>query len=237
VISAMLHIAQGRRRACGGCDDPQVRPRRRLGVIAIIAGVALVAAASGIAASPAATKVVYVAPVNAQGRQLPSITVLVATKGSCEPGSDSVPGPVYRCFNDYNNVLDPCWAARGLILETSHRSVLCMSYPWVPYVVRLDTSGLPASTQAVPKSLSFPWGVKLANGENCLAAQGAHDNYKGRVVDYYCGRTFHLVLLRGIHQSSEPWTFDSAIWNGKSYSPGAPQAVRTAWYGGPAPRE
>jgi hypothetical protein len=204
-------------------------------VIATIVGVALAAAASGIAASPDATKVIYVAPVDAQGHQLPSITVLVATKGSCEPGSDSVPGPVYRCFNDDNNVLDPCWAARGLFAEKSHRSVLCMGYPWVPYVVQLDTPGLPASTQAVPKSLSFPWGVKLANGGNCLAAQGAHDSYRGRVVDYYCGRTFRLVLLRGIHQSSEPWTFDSAIWNGKSYSPGPTEPVRIAWYGGPAP--
>lgn len=231
----MLPVAPRSKRA-RGCDDPPVRPSGRFGVVAIIAGVALAAAASGFAASATATKVVYVAPVDAQGRQLPSITVLVATKGSCEAGSDSVPGPVYRCFNDDNNVLDPCWAARGLFPATSHRSVLCMEYPWVPYVVRLDTAGLPASTQAVPKSLSFPWGVKLANGENCLAAQGAHDNYKGRVVDYYCGRTFRLVLLRGIHQSSEPWTFDSAIWNGKSYSPGPNEPVRIAWYGGPAPR-
>lgn len=212
-----------------------MRARRGFGAIAIIAAVALAAAANGIASSPDATKVIYVAPVDAQGRQLPSITVLVATKGSCEAGSDSVPGPVYRCFNDDNNVLDPCWAARGLFLEKGHRSVLCMSYPWVPYVVRLDTPGLPVSTQPVPKSLSFPWGVQLVNGENCLAAQGAHDTYKGRVVDYYCGRTFRLVLLRGIHQSSEPWTFDSAIWNGKTYSPGQPEPVRIAWYGGPAP--
>jgi hypothetical protein len=173
--------------------------------------------------------------VDANGRQLPSITVLVATKGSCEAGSGSVPGVVSSCFNDDNNVLDPCWAARGLYLETNQRSVLCMSYPWVPYVVQLDTSGLPRSTQPVPKSLSFPWGVQLANGEDCLAAQGAHDDYRGRVVDYHCGRTFRLVLLRGIHQASEPWTFDSAIWNGKNYTAGPTEPVRIAWYGGPAP--
>jgi hypothetical protein len=213
-----------------------VRPKRRLGVIAIIAGLALTAATSGIAASPAVTKVVYVAPVDAQGHQLPSVTVLVATKGSCEAGSDSVAGPVYRCFNDDNNILDPCWAARGLFQEKHDRSVLCMDYPWAPYVVQLDTRGLPPSTQAVPKSLSFPWGVQLANGEKCLAAQGAHDNYQGRVVDYFCGRSFRLVLLRGIHQSNEPWTFDSAIWNGKSYSPGPTEPIRVAWYGGPAPK-
>lgn len=208
--------------------------RRILGVVLMITG-AIASSVSGAAAGQNATRVIYVAPVNASGHQLPNITVLVATKGSCEPGSDSVPGPVYRCFNDDNDILDPCWSARGLLQESKNDSVLCMPDPWAPYAVRLDTHGLPSTTQPVPRSLSFPWAVKLANGQNCLAAQGAHDQYRGRVVDYNCGRTFRLVLLRGLHRATEPWTFDSAIWNGKSYSKGPTEIVRIAWYGGPAP--
>ena len=207
---------------------------RTLG-LALSVALVLAVAAGGYAAGPSATKVIYVAPVDASGHQLPNITVLVATKGSCEPGSDAVPGPVYRCFNDDNNVLDPCWAAKGLLQEAKGRSVLCMTYPWLPYVVRLDIHGLQPTTQTVPKSLGFPWGVKLENGQDCLAAQGAHDQYRGRVVDYYCGHQFRLVLLRGMHRAREPWTFDSAIWNGKSYSKGPTEPVQAAWYGGPAP--
>jgi hypothetical protein len=212
-----------------------MRWRSCAAAIALVVGLALAAAAAGIAAGPTATRIVYVAPVDARGHPVASDLILVATKGTCEAGSDSVPGPVYRCFNDDNTVLDPCWAARGLVLDPHHRAVLCMPFPWSRYVVRLDSSGLPPSTQPVPRSLSFPWGVRLANGDNCIALQGAHDQYRGRVVDYACGSGYRLVLLRGMHHSHEPWTFDSAIWDGKSYSPGPTETVSLAWYGGPAP--
>jgi hypothetical protein len=182
------------------------------------------------AAGSPATKVVYVAPVNQGGRPLPGVRItLRLTGGNCEPGSDSVPGPVYRCFVG-NSILDPCWA------DSEHaRAVLCMTEPWSQTAVELQTRGLPASTQPVPRSLSYPWGVKLANGEECIADQGAHDEYRGRVVDYSCGHRFHLVLLRGIHQSHEPWTYDSAIWTGTKNITGPTETVSVAWYGGPQP--
>jgi hypothetical protein len=197
-----------------------------LAVIGLVATAAPTVSASG----SAATKVVYVAPVDPSGHPLPNVRIVSDVRGTCEPGSDSVPGPVYRCFDTGNSILDPCWA------DHEHAgSVLCMGKPWSQTVVRLDTRRLPTSTQSVPRSLSYPWGVKLANGAKCLAAQGTHDQYRGRVVDYYCGRSFHLVLLRGIHRAHEPWTYDSAIWTGMKYTPGPSEAVSIAWYGGPAP--
>jgi hypothetical protein len=195
-----------------------------------VAGMILAAAPSVLASGSAVTKVVYVAPVDSHGRPLPDLKIFIDVRGMCEPGSDSVPGPVYRCFDVGNSVLDPCWADRN-----QAGSVLCMFEPWSQTVVELDTKGLPASSQPVPKSLSYPWGVKLANGEKCLAAQGAHDQYRGRVIDYSCGKKFRLVLLGGIDQSQEPWTFDSAMWTGKKYIPGPAETVRIAWYGGPSP--
>jgi len=196
-----------------------------------VAGVLALAAPGGVFASgSAATKVVYVAPVDSHGRPLPSLSILIDVRGTCEAGSDSVPGPVYRCFDVGNSVLDPCWAERK-----PAGSVLCMPEPWSQIVVELDTKGLAPSSQPVPKSLSFPWGVLLASGQRCVAAQGAHDEYRGRVIDYSCGKTFRLVLLRGVHQAQEPWTFDSAIWNGKKYTPGPSERVRIAWFGGPSP--
>ena len=203
--------------------------RRRFLVVASIALVvtgALGASASGLSA----TKVIYVAPVNRSGQPVPGLRIFLDVRGHCEPGSDSVPGPTYRCF-EANSILDPCWADRA-----QAGSVLCMEEPWSETVVQLDTGHrLPASNYPVPKSLGYPWGVKLANGEKCLAAQGAHDMFRGRVVDYSCGHRFHLVLLRGMHQSHEPWSFDSAIWTGQRYVAGPRETVKVAWYGGPAP--
>jgi hypothetical protein len=103
-------------------------------------------------------------------------------------------------------------------IAATARAVLCMTEPWLQTAVELQARGLPASTEPVPRSLRYPWGVKLANGKECIADQGAHDEYRGRVVDYSCGHAFHLVLLRGIHQSRQPWTYDSAIWTDRDGS-------------------
>ena len=202
---------------------------RWLAAIALGAA-SLVAVWGATAVASTATKVIYVAPVNSAGQPLAGLGVAAAVQGHCEPGSDSVPGPVYRCFSG-NKVIDPCWADSAL-----PGSVLCMQRPWERTVLRLDTEQpLEPSSEPVPRGLGFPWGVKLANGERCVAAQGAHDQFRGRVVDYGCGTRFHLVLLRGMHKAREPWSFDSAIWTGSRYVPGPRETVRTAWYGGPAP--
>jgi hypothetical protein len=189
----------------------------------LVASIALVTGASGALASGlSATKVIYVAPVNRSGQPLPGLRIFFDVRGHCEQGSDSVPEPTYRCF-EANSILDPCWADAA-----QAGSVLCMEEPWSPIVVQLDTGHpLSASNYPVTKSLAYPWGVKLANGQECGAVQGAHDMFRGRVVDYFCGHGFHLVLLRGMHKSHEPWSFDSAIWTR--------EAVKVAWYGGPAP--
>ena len=194
--------------------------------IALVVAAALGATASGLRA----TKVIYVAPVNRSGQPLPSVRIFLDVRGHCEPGSDSVPGPIYRCF-EANSILDPCWADRA------HAGfVLCIEEPWSDTVVQLDTAHrLPLSNDPVPRSLRYSWGVEIANGEKCIADQGAHDMFRGRVVDYSCGHAFHLVLLRGMHQSHEPWSFDSAVWTGHSYVAGPRETVKVAWYGGPAP--
>jgi hypothetical protein len=96
------------------------------------------------------TKVIYVAPVNRSGQPLPGLRIFLDVRGHCEAGSDSVPGPTYRCF-EANSILDPCWA------DSAHAgSVLCMEEPWATSVVQLDTGHrLPASDYQVPKSLSL----------------------------------------------------------------------------------
>jgi hypothetical protein len=198
-------------------------------ILAVLGLLAVVTSEVSASGSPV-TKVIYVAPVDRSGHPLSGVRItLHLTGGNCEPGSDSVPGPVYRCFVG-NSILDPCWA------NSEHaRAVLCMTEPWSQTAVELQTRRLPASTQPVPRSLRYPWGVKLANAKECIADQGTHDEYRGRVVDYSCGHAFQLVLLRGMHQSREPWTYDSAIRTGSKYITGPTETVRIAWYGGPQP--
>jgi len=77
-------------------------------------------------------------------------------------------------------------------------------------VVRLDTPGL-RPQRACAQELELPGGRQADERGRLPRRSGRHDSYKGRVVDYFCGRTFRIVLLRGIHQSGGPWTLDSAI--------------------------
>ena len=193
----------------------------------IALGAALVVLAS-CATTEAATRVIYVAPVDANGDSVEGLTITRTVHGHCFPGSDSVPGPTYRCFFG-NYIEDPCWAD-----VTDPGSVLCMTQPWSKTAVRLYASNLEYSAEPVPRSLNYPWGVELNNGERCLAVQGAHDEYRGRVVDYSCGIDYvGRVLLRKMHFTRPLWSFDSAFWNGKKYLSGRRVSVRVAWYGGP----
>ena len=206
---------------------------RRGSTLATLAGVALVFAiaasgAAGPALSAPATRVVFVAPVDRHGRELPGDVVTRTSKGSCEPGSDVLSGSVYRCFFG-NFVVDPCWAVRAGATPT--KAVLCMEFPWSRQVIRLDTHGLAPSTSPQTASLAGPWGVQLANGDRCLAAQGAHGIFKGRVVDYQC--TKRLALLRGVRRAQAVWTYDSVVTGASGISrPGPTESVRTAWFGG-----
>lgn len=192
----------------------------------------LLATLLAVSSARAATKVIYVAPVDRNGDQVEGLTVARTVHGHCEPGSDSVPGPTYRCF--FGNVIeDPCWADAAVA-----GSVLCLTQPWSTTVMRIDVNELEPPLGPVPKGLSYPWGVELTTGERCLAFQGAHDEYRGRGVDYGCGAGSSgtgRVLLRRMHRTSPLWSFDSAWWTGRKYQPRGRVRVRIAWYGGPAP--
>ena len=202
------------------------------GIFAVTAVTALLACSPSpaIPASSAATstRVIHVAPVDTNSDPVDGLIITRAVHGHCSPGSDSVPGPTYRCFFG-NFIADPCWAD-----ESDVGSVLCMTQPWTKTAIRVYVPTLEPTAEAVPKSLNYPWGVELTDGEKCLAQQGAHDQFDGRVVDYGCGGPDRHVLLRGMHRTHPLWSFDSATWTGRKYLPGKREQVRIAWYGGPS---
>lgn len=186
------------------------------------------ASAPATAVSPA-TVAADVAPVNADGRLVAryKITYGGSAKG-CEAGSDVAP-QAYRCFVG-NYIYDPCWLDNANAAQTS---VLCLPDPWDTRALRLTVAGggLPAFSGPPPQiNRRYPWGVRLADGEDCVAVQGSHDSDHGKVVDYYCGRSYRHVLLRPIDQSSSRWTAQSAYFDGTGYQPGPLERVTTAWY-------
>src|SRR6185437_16853176 len=137
-----------------------------------------------------------------------------------EPGSD-VAEQAYRCFVVGSGVYDPCWLDNVVLTQAS---VLCQIYPWDTHVVQLEVQGggLGAfSGRPGPVNLSYPWGVRLVDGELCVAAQGTHGVDHGKVVDFNCGRKYHHVLLRPLNRSSQVWTYQSAYYDTSGgYRPG-----------------
>ena len=180
---------------------------------------------------PGRTVTVDTSPVDANFRPRRGVTVVnggAATQ--CGAGSDSV-GDAYRCFAAHA-VYDPCWTDNA---NPGTAAVLCQEAPWDRQVTQLTLpQGVLAPFEVPPTPIrrDFPWGVQLTTGERCIAEQGAHDNYDGRVVDYACARGAGRVLLRGMDSSGPQATFASAY-----YRPGAPSYTRgptvraaVAWY-------
>ena len=187
------------------------------------------------AGTPRTVIVANVTPFTADGHLRSVLRVAQEARGTCEPGSDSLPNNVYRCFLG-NTVADPCWRD----WRASAPEVVCLEEPWARAVVRIRLSAPPASSSGHSELGAEPWGIALRAGGRCLAFQGAHDTLTGKegapVIDYYCGRS--LALVRGIDRSRATWTIRAARITHKLSHPYAligRVAIQTAWYGGNDP--
>jgi Protein of unknown function (DUF4232) len=110
---------------------------------------------------------------------------------------------------------------------------------WPSGAVKIVASGLAAKISVGATALDYPWAVQLTTGQQCLAAQGAHDQYHGQPIDYGCSRSgsaLALELLRGVDHHGRLWSYQSVYRsNGSSCTPGPTVYVRTAWFAGPPP--
>jgi pimeloyl-ACP methyl ester carboxylesterase len=177
------------------------------------------------------TAVVDVAPVSPTGQPERGDTITDRGTAQCAAGSDSV-GQAYRCFSR-NGIYDPCWLDNADPLQAT---VLCQDRPWSAHTLRfrIPAGGLEAFPgPAQPIDPNYPWGVQLSDGERCIAVQGTHDSFGGKVVDYACGTTYGHVLLRPLDRSSPSWTYQSAYFRGTRYTPGPVEHVSIAWYANP----
>lgn len=187
---------------------------------------------AAIRAAAAPTVLADIAPVTAAGQPKPGETIAGGGRlQTCEPGSDSV-GQAYRCFATAG-IYDPCWLDNA---DPAQATVLCQEHPWDTQVARfkVPAGGLPPFLgPPEPLDRGFPWGVQLTDGERCIAEQGAHGTYRGKVIDYSCGAKGGHVLLRTLNRSSPQWTYQSANLNGSGYTPGPLVHVSIAWYAKP----
>jgi hypothetical protein len=184
-------------------------------------------AACGAPTANPATRQVRISPVTASGTPAGGFRVAAtAVNAMCEPGSEAI-GQAYRCFAG-NAIYDPCWAEKA-----ATPAVVCLPYPWSRSEVILR---LRASLGAVPgqggPGLGEPWGVELAGGQRCLLAQGAHTEFAGRVIDYYCSA--RLWLLRGLSERGPVWHASSVLASKSgNQSRGPTEEIRIAWFGRP----
>ena len=200
-------------------DDAGVR---RSLLPALLAAWALSAAGAvgAPAAAAAGTRILKVSPTTAEGVLAPAYAIgQSVARAHCEAGSDVLAG-VYRCFAG-NEVLDPCWAESG-----AAPAVLCLPAPWSHEVIRL---ALQAPLETSPPGPLEVWGVRLASGQRCLAAQGAHGLISARVVDYECPD--RLVLVGQPDRGHAEWRIREAHVTHGGGRLGSVVGITTAWYG------
>jgi hypothetical protein len=170
--------------------------------------------------------------VDASNRPLSGYAVTSTSTGAmCLPASEAVQG-AYRCFAG-NFVYDPCWAAADRAATPS--AVLCLTRPWDSSVTRLVSGGrLAPQDRTISGSSATPWGVQLSGGTRCVLAQGTHDLFAGKVVDYTCEDS-RTVVLRGIAIDGAQWRVATATRNSTGYTAGPSTLVARAWFGSPDP--
>jgi hypothetical protein len=183
----------------------------------------------------AGTKVIETAAVTSSYQ--PATGLHIEDRGvaeECEAGSDSV-GNAYRCFGRHV-VYDPCWDAGS---AGGDPVVLCQARPWEKraYRLRVEQGGLePFYGPPLKTGVYEPWGVELANGERCVAAQGAHGAIGRRIIDYGCetagGKSDDRLLLRGIDRSHPRWRITTGTYDVKTGKSRVGQQVEIAkaWY-------
>jgi hypothetical protein len=206
------------------------RFRAALGVAAaaVVAGCGSAAPATvSVQGAPPHTQKVYVRPVTSTGAAVRGYRVTShAAGGQCSAGSEAI-GRAYRCFAG-NGVYDPCWAEKA-----SAPTVLCVPDPWARTAAELRVSApLSAIPPADAGGAAEPWGVQLSGGQRCVLAQGAHNAFRGQVIDYYCPSG--LSLLHGLNLKAATWTARSVLDKSGKLASGPLEKIAIAWYGRPA---
>jgi hypothetical protein len=167
-----------------------------------------------------------VSPVTRSGRIKPGYTVTARYgHARCEPGSDTGIN-AYRC-SVKNSVIDPCWIQTG---PPAGHQVLCVTKPWSHKAIQLTWK--PTGDEALPAgSFKALLGLRMADGKLCIDAQGAHDTFAGKTVNFYCTKDTELIGYPAVHR--RVWHVREAIHDARFQTTtlGKVVAVAHGWYG------
>jgi hypothetical protein len=156
----------------------------------------------------AATKQRVVAPYGLDGKPSAQFTVTETLTGSCWTGSlADFRSDAWRCTSG-SEIIDPCFSGTN----SPPREVLCPESPFGKEVTALTLSKeLPVEfADEGTAGEEIPWGLRLANGAECLQTPGGNPEVGGSRVNYYCDRDGYLV--GDVDRSPRPWTI--LQWDG-----------------------
>jgi hypothetical protein len=196
-------------------------------VAAVLGSLPLDGQASPSAVAGAApTAVVHLRPIDRHGRELSGYTITKQRKHAhCVAGSQAT-GTAYRCFSG-NRILDPCW------VQKPKRFAVCLAEPWSFRLIQLKVTG--GYHGKLPKRhAALPWGVQLADGEQCLIAQGASGAVGGKRINYFCAHTKN-ALYGKVDTRHHAWRVHKATpTGGGRYRKAGRVTLSKAWFGKPS---
>jgi hypothetical protein len=196
--------------------------------VTLLAGCGSAAPGNLVGPSIPKTEQLSISPVTSAGAPASGYRVTShAANASCSPGSEAI-GKAYRCFAG-NTVYDPCWAEKA-----ATPTALCVGDPWLHTETELHVNAplAPIPSAESGATAGEPWGVQLSGGQRCVLAQGAHSQFDGKVIDYFCSDT--LFLLRGLDRTGHIWTARSVLDKSGTLTAGPTEKIDVAWYGVPA---
>lgn len=168
-----------------------------IGAIATIGGTIAAVIALMPSDQHATSRITY-QPTTLTGQVSGDLHVTHKVTGYCD--SESIAAPrqgAYRCVAG-NGIYDPCFAG-----DHGGNLVVC-PYP-SPDTVTVMQLTRPLPVSPTSSSLSWPWLLTLADGEQCWQLSGATTDFAGMPLNYRCGNG-NGNLYGTINKTDPVWT-------------------------------
>jgi hypothetical protein len=160
------------------------------------------------------TMVTYQQPITPNGNLSAAYRIVRHYRhAGCTAGSDIDAPGAYRCFFG-NSVTDPCWqigSSRKLVCPEGDRD-----YSTRLIQLEVDNELEPPTSFG---TAHVPSAVQLEDENRCTSIKGTHDSLSnGQIVDYFCGSSGTVAVMRGINGNQPVWTARAATYHNGRYS-------------------
>jgi hypothetical protein len=187
-------------------------------------------------AEGAGTRLISVRPTTERGLLKRNYRIVAHLSVVEEPHrceSSLVVAGAYRCATGHG-LFDPCWPLGSI---ASARNVYCLATPWERTVTEVSFREQLEPPERKSNEPLLIWGLRLANGQRCIARQGTGGSFHEIPIRFGCIGTNAEVL-------GEPNT-SRALWRVRKvyfhvatrpryhiyYTNGPVEDVHIAWHG------